>query len=88
MVQSRERWRIACGEGNREGEWEVLDSEGVCGTAAHANDPGRTRRLTRSSVYWSRLSLYLGNGWCAPAFLESLPVGGPICQMRCTYEKV
>ena len=40
--------------GNIEGVGEVLESvqgedEGACGTAAHANDPGRTRRLTRSS---------------------------------------
>ena len=54
LVQSRERWRIACGVGDSEGVGEVLvsvqgEDVGACGTAAHANDPGRTRRLTRSS---------------------------------------
>jgi len=54
MVQSREKWLKACSKGNREGEGKVLESvqgedEGVCGTAAHAYDPGTTRRLTRSS---------------------------------------
>ena len=51
LVQSREGWGKACNKGNRDEEGEVLESvqledEGECGTAAHAYDPGMTRRLT------------------------------------------
>ena len=54
LVQSREGWWKACNKGNREGEGEVVvsvqgEDDGACGTAAHAYDPGTTRRLTRSS---------------------------------------
>ncbi len=54
LVQSREGWQKACNKGNREGEGEAVvsvqgEDDGACGTAAHAYDPGTTRRLTRSS---------------------------------------
>ena len=54
LVQSRDGWREACNRGDRVGEGEVQESVrvedvGACGTAARADDPGPTRRLTRSS---------------------------------------
>ena len=54
LVQSRDGWREVCNKGYRVGEGEVQESVrvedvGACGTAARADDPGPTRRLTRSS---------------------------------------
>ena len=54
LVQSQEGWRDACRIGNREGVWAALGrvrkkAAVASDIAACANDPGPSRRLTRSS---------------------------------------